>query len=129
MPLVRFDILKGHTESHISNMLEGAHRAVLKAFSVPERDRYQIVEEHYPGRMVVQDTGLGITRSHKVVIVTVISRPRSEESKCLFYQALCSELLEACGIDPEDVVVSFIINSDADWSFGKGRAQFLTGEL
>jgi hypothetical protein len=28
-----------------------------------------------------------------------------------------------------DIVVSIVTNSDADWSFGNGRAQFLTGEL
>ncbi|MGP8434993.1 tautomerase family protein [Paraburkholderia fungorum] len=129
MPLLRFDILKGHSETHIRNMLDGAHRAVLKAFAVPERDRYQIVQEHEKSRIVIQDTGLGIERSRNAVVVTVVSRPRSEESKRLFYEELCSEPLESCGIDPDDVVVSFTTNTDADWSFGKGRAQFLTGEL
>jgi len=32
-------------------------------------------------------------------------------------------------IPPSDVVVSMVTNSDEDWSFGNGRAQFLTGEL
>jgi hypothetical protein len=27
------------------------------------------------------------------------------------------------------VMVSFVINSDVDWSFGNGVAQFMTGEL
>jgi hypothetical protein len=129
MPLLRFDILEGHTDSFVQNMLDAAHRAVLKAFAVPERDRYQIVQEHAESRMVVQDTGLGIVRSRNVVVVTVVSRPRSDESKLIFYEALCNEFMEACGIGPDDVVVSFTINSDADWSFGQGRAQFLTGEL
>ncbi|PVX81845.1 tautomerase family protein [Paraburkholderia unamae] len=129
MPLLRFDILKGHSETYIRNMLDAAHRAVLKAFAVPERDRYQIVHEHDIGRMVVEDTGLGIVRSQNVVVITVVSRPRSEDARRLFYEAVCSELKAACEIRPEDVVVSFIINSDADWSFGNGRAQFLTGEL
>jgi hypothetical protein len=30
---------------------------------------------------------------------------------------------------PSDVVVSFVENVDEDWSFGLGRAQFLTGDL
>jgi hypothetical protein len=34
-----------------------------------------------------------------------------------------------CGTAPSDVVVSVVENSDADRSFGHGRAQFLTGEL
>jgi hypothetical protein len=129
MPLLRFDILEGHSESYIRNMLDGAHRAVLKAFAVPDRDRYQIVHEHQRSRMMIQDTGLGIVRSDYVVVVTVVSRPRSDESKRVFYEELCGELMESCGITPDDVAVSFTINSDADWSFGRGRAQFLTGEL
>jgi hypothetical protein len=28
-----------------------------------------------------------------------------------------------------DVMISFVQNADEDWSFGKGRAQFLSGEL
>jgi hypothetical protein len=38
-------------------------------------------------------------------------------------------LERTCGIPPSDVVVSIVTNSDEDWSFGNGRAQFLTGEL
>jgi hypothetical protein len=34
-----------------------------------------------------------------------------------------------CGISPDDVMVNFATNADEDWSFGAGRAQFLTGEL
>jgi hypothetical protein len=30
---------------------------------------------------------------------------------------------------PADLIVSITENSDEDWSFGHGRAQFLTGEL
>jgi len=38
-------------------------------------------------------------------------------------------LEEHAGIQPSDVIVSFTTNSDADWSFGGGKAQFLNGEL
>ena len=34
-----------------------------------------------------------------------------------------------CGLDSADLVVSITDNNDEDWSFGYGRAQFLTGEL
>ena len=75
------------------------------------------------------DTGLGIERSKNLVIVSVISRPRTEEMKTTFFQRLCQELQQSCGIAPADVIATITINSSADWSFGLGRAQFLTGEL
>ena len=102
---------------------------MLSAFKVPERDRYQIYQEHPEEHFIVQDTGLGIQRTNGVIVVTVISRPRSQEMKQEFYKDLCRELKDCCGIEPSDVMVSIVTNTDADWSFGNGNAQFLTGEL
>jgi hypothetical protein len=129
MPLVRIDAIGGRSPNEIKELLDATHRAVLSAFKVPERDRYQIYQEHPEGNVVVQDTGLEIARTKNVVIITVISRPRSQEMKQAFYRDLCRELKDSCGIEPSDVVVSIVTNSDADWSFGNGVAQFLTGEL
>ena len=129
MPLLRFDVLEGRNADQISTLLDAAHRAVLSAFGVPARDRYQIVQEHPASHFIVQDTGLGITRSEKVVLVSVTSRPRTREEKEKFYVELCRELEHSCGIEPGDVIVNIVSNADEDWSFGHGRAQFLTGEL
>ncbi len=129
MPLLRFDLIEGRTGAELKALLDSAHRAMLAAFKVPERDRYQIVHEHKPGQMIVEDTGLGIPRTDKVVFLQVTSRPRPREQKEAFYRLLCEELGRACGIAPSDVVVSIVENSDEDWSFGLGRGQFLTGEL
>ena len=79
--------------------------------------------------MIIEDTGLGLERSDKAVLLQITSRPRKKEEKEAFYRLLCEELERACGIAPSDVVVSIVENSDEDWSFGMGRAQFLTGEL
>ncbi len=129
MPLIRFDLLEGRTDAELKTLLDAAHEAMLEAFKVPAGDRYQIVTEHKPSRMIIEDTGLGIPRTKDVVVVQVFTRPRSEEAKQDFYRLLTEKLQAACGIAPSDVMVSCMVNSDADWSFGHGRAQFLTGEL
>ena len=129
MPLLYFNVLEGRTEAELQTMLDAAHRAMLAAFMVPERDRYQIVNEYKPSRMIIEDTGLGIPRTDKVVVVQVVSRPRSKKAKQKFYKMLVEELQTSCGIAPTDVMVSIVENSDEDWSFGLGRAQFLEGDL
>jgi phenylpyruvate tautomerase PptA (4-oxalocrotonate tautomerase family) len=129
MPLIRIDLIEGRTDAEIKTLLDALHRAMLAAFQVPERDRYQIVTEHKPSRMIVEDTGLGIPRTEKVVFLQVTSRPRGREAKENFYKLTAEALQESCGIEPSDLVVSFVENTDEDWSFGMGRAQFLTGEL
>lgn len=129
MPLLRFDLIEGRSDAEMQTLLDAAHRAMLDAFGVPAGDRYQIVHEHPRSLMIIEDTDLGIERTDAVVFLQVTTRPRGRENKELFYRRLVEELEARCGIQPSDVVVSMVENSDEDWSFGHGRAQFLTGEL
>ena len=45
MPLIRIEAAAGRSQEEIKALLDAAHRAVLSAFKVPERDRYQIYQE------------------------------------------------------------------------------------
>jgi phenylpyruvate tautomerase PptA (4-oxalocrotonate tautomerase family) len=128
MPFLRVDAYEGGSKEQVQALLEAIHRAVLSAFGVPLRDRYQVYQEHSESNFVVQDTGLNINRTRKVVFIGITSRQRTEQQKTNLYIELVEEL-KVCGIEQNDIVVSIVTNSDADWSFGNGRAQFLTGEL
>jgi phenylpyruvate tautomerase PptA (4-oxalocrotonate tautomerase family) len=129
MPLLRIDVIEGRSEDELKKLLDAIHCAMLAALKVPERDRYQIVHEHPATKMIVEDTGLGIPRTEGVIMVQVTTRPRTRLEKQNFYDLLCRELDRCCGVKPSDVFVSITQNADEDWSFGYGRAQFLTGEL
>ncbi|MBB3315913.1 hypothetical protein FHT77_001778 [Rhizobium sp. BK181] len=129
MPLMKFHVYKGRNAEEIDALLDTAHEAMVRSFNVPERDRYQILNEHEPSHMRALDTGLDIPRSEKFVLVEVVSRPRAQAEKLGFYENLCSSLRERCGIPSTDVMISFVQNTDEDWSFGRGRAQFVEGEL
>jgi hypothetical protein len=129
MPLLEFHVFEGRTDQQLTALLDATHRAVRDAFNVPLRDRYQIVHEHERSHVRFEDTGLNIARSDKFVLLRITTRPHPVEAKTDFYQKLCAELQRSCDIKPDDVMVSIATNTDADWSFGNGRAQFLTGEL
>ena len=89
----------------------------------------RLSNEHPAAEMKIEDTGLGIPRTEQVVMVQVTTRPRSRLEKQNFYEFLCREPLQRCGVKSSDVFVSITQNADEDWSFGYGRAQFITGEL
>jgi phenylpyruvate tautomerase PptA (4-oxalocrotonate tautomerase family) len=129
MPLIRIDMIEGRGPDAIKSLLEATHRIVVEAFKVPLRDRYQIVHEHPPSHFIAEDTGLGIARTRACVIFQLTTRPHERVAKETFYKALVRELETTCGVSPSDVIVSIVTNSDEDWSFGYGRAQYLTGEL
>ncbi len=128
MPLLTFDLIEGRTEQEVKTLPDAAHRAVLRAFEVPERDRYQIVHENKAHHMVIEDTGLGLTRTRDLVVVRVYASPRSEAQKQRFFAILQEELAEHCGLSGDDLMVSIISNQKGDWSFGRGVAQDLTGD-
>ena len=129
MPLIRIDMIEGRSQSEVKELLDAVRRALVAAFKIPPRDRYQIVHEHPASHFIVEDTGLGILRTRNCIVIQITTRPRGRDAKESFYKLLCSELETSCGVAPSDVVVSMVTNSDEDWSFGNGRAQFLTGEL
>jgi hypothetical protein len=120
--------VNGRSKEQVKQVLDAIHRAILSAFGVPLRDRYQVYQEHSESNLIVQDTGLGIDRSKNVIFIGITSRQRTEAQKTTLYTKLVEEL-KTVGIEQNDIVASIVTNSDADWSFGNGRAQFLTGEL
>ncbi len=63
------------------------------------------------------------------MLIQVTTRPRTREQKEQFYRLIVEELQKSSGIAPSDVMMNFVTCNDEDWSFGLGRAQFLTGEL
>ncbi|QNK82507.1 tautomerase family protein [Nakamurella sp. PAMC28650] len=129
MPLVRIDVQEGRTAEQLRRIADVVQEAMLDVFAAPARDRYQIITEHPVGQIIVQDTGLGIERSDGVVVLQIFEQGRDAEQKQAAYAALSERLEARCGVRPEDLIVSMTENTPADWSFGMGRAQFLTGEL
>jgi Tautomerase enzyme len=129
MPLLYVDLIEGRAPADIRTLLDAIHDAVVEAFGVPPRDRYQVVRTHPSHEVVALDTGLGIERSAALVVVHVVSRRRSLEMKQRFYELAAANLAAKSGLDAKDLIVSITENGDEDWSFGHGRAQFLTEEL
>ncbi|MCK8782606.1 tautomerase family protein [Rhizobium sp. NTR19] len=129
MPIVRLDVVRGRSPEELNELLDTVHEAVVDSLGVPISDRYEILTEHLPSQIVALDTGLGFKRSESIVIVQITTRPRSLGEKKSLYNRLAELLAERCGLPSSDLVVALVENTDADWSFGGGEAQFLTGAL
>ena len=129
MPLIRIDVTEGRSDSAIKILMDTVQDCVVTAFKVPVKDRYQIVTEHKPGRMILLDTGLGFERTDQAIVIQVFTSPRMTVNKIKFYKLLADNLAEKCGLNPKELLVSVMTNTDVDWSFGFGSTQYLTGEL
>ena len=129
MPLMRIDITEGRSDAAIKTLMDTVQDCVVEAFKVPVKDRYQIITEHKPGRIILEDTGLGFERTDQAIVIQVFTSPRTTVNKTKFYKLLADNLKEQCGLNPKDLMVSVMTNTDVDWSFGFGSTQYLSGEL
>lgn len=121
MPLVRFDMIKNvRTPEEIGQILSITQKTIINNFNVPIRDCYQIVTQHERYEMVIQDTGLGIERSDKVLVLSLTSRKRKKEDILKFYKQLADNLSKASLVKPNDLVINMTFNGDDGWSFGLG---------
>ena len=129
MPLIRIDITEGRSDAAIKTLMDTVQDCVVEAFKVPVNDRYQIITEHKPGRIILEDTGLGFERTDQAIVIQVFTSPRTTVNKTKFYKLLADNLKEQCDLNPKDLMVSVMTNTDVDWSFGFGSTQYLSGEL
>ena len=129
MPLVTIDLVEGRSDEQLALLADTVYEVEHEVFAAPEDDRYIIITEHKPGRIFLGSTGLGYQRSPAAMVIRFTQQNRNREQKEALYRALCDRLHDAIGLRPEDLIVSIVANEIEDWSFGMGRAQFLTGEL
>ncbi|MDQ0238652.1 phenylpyruvate tautomerase PptA (4-oxalocrotonate tautomerase family) [Arthrobacter bambusae] len=129
MPLVRIDVNEGRTPEQLGELSKRIHDAILAEYGIPERDYFHIITEHPVGQIVAQDAGLGFERSSGVVMIQIFTQGgRSREAKQSLFAAIAAQLGEI-GVPGEDVFLGYVENTADDWSFGFGRAQYVTGEL
>jgi phenylpyruvate tautomerase PptA (4-oxalocrotonate tautomerase family) len=128
MPLVRIELLRGGgPEGRARTVGDAVHRAMVEHLNVPERDRFQVIGEHAPGRLVYDPNYLGVERTDGFAFVQVfLSAGRTTDQKRAFYARL-AELLEEgpARMRSEDIAVALVENAREDWSFGNGEAQYL----
>lgn len=126
MPLVRIDHSDARTNP--AEISAAIHDAIVEVYGIPERDRFQVITSRPGATIVAEDAGLGFERTDPVIIQIFTQRGRSDQSKQALYAAIAHHL-ETVGVDGADVFIGYVENGPQDWSFGFGRAQYLTGEL
>ncbi|MDJ0755010.1 MAG: tautomerase family protein [Ardenticatenaceae bacterium] len=126
MPFSRIDLHEGKSESYIQAISDGLHEALQACFNVPERDRFQIISEHKPGRIIYDDY-FDVNHSDAFVLIQItMGSGRSQAQKRAFFKRLAENLARSPGLRPEDLFIVLSENALENWSFGNGEAHCLT---
>ena len=129
MPLVRITLLKGRSPDHLAALSQAVHATLVETYGMDERDRFQIIEEIEPGRLIFSRDYAGGPRSDDFIVVGIASMPRAKAAKEAFYKRLVERLGENPGMRPADV---FVCLSDRlaleDISFANGISAAVLAE-
>ncbi len=120
MPLVNISILKGKPPAYRKAVSDAVNAAVIETMGFPADDRYQIIHEHDPDCLQLQER-----EGDRVMMHLIMRAGRSDQAKKAFYAKVVENLARDPGIDPANVMICIVENHDIDWSFGDGIAQFM----
>jgi len=85
--LVRIDVIEGRTDDELRALADTVHGVMLDVFAAPPGDR-QVITEHRPGHLILEDTGLGFTRTDAMVLVQIFQQGRTAEQKRALYRTI-----------------------------------------
>ncbi|MEZ2353000.1 tautomerase family protein [Caballeronia sp. RCC_10] len=126
MPLVRISLIKGKSRDHIRAISDQVHEALVQAFQVPAKDRFQLIEQRDPDDFIYDASYLGVERSDDLVFIHITASDwRDLATKKAFYKTLATRLSASPGLRPEDVLIVLAPNRREDWSFGHGLASYV----
>jgi len=128
MPLARIDLVKGKSSEYRRALADGVYRALVEVVGAPENDQFAVVSEHESNDPTFYDpTYLGIDRTDEVVFIQItLNEGRTVEKKKALYARICELLAQKPGVRPEDVMINLIEVSKSNWSYGKGKAQYVS---
>ena len=89
-------------------------------------DRFIVLSAHPQEEFIVDPNIMQMQRTSDFVLVHVtLRRGRSVETKQSFYKEAARLLRVRANIAPDNIMVVLTENELADWSFGRGEAQYL----
>ena len=125
MPLIRIDMPASLAPDRWAAVVgQSVHDSMVETIDVPPDDRFQIITEHAPARLVMDPHFPGATRPDEPFIVQItLRRGRTDDQKRALYAGIERRLRQA-GLPPESAMIVLTENTAVDWSFAGGTAAY-----
>ncbi|GAB3338859.1 tautomerase family protein [Chromohalobacter beijerinckii] len=120
MPLVTISLPEHRPALWRKKVADIVNAAVIDTLDFPPDDRYQLIQALPAEQIELQ------SRNEDAVILQLTMRAgRGNQAKQAFYRRVVGDLARRADIKSANVMIVINENTDADWSFGDGEAQFL----
>jgi phenylpyruvate tautomerase PptA (4-oxalocrotonate tautomerase family) len=118
MTLVRIDVIEGRRSPvQLEILADTVHSTIVEVFGTAVTERYQIITEHRPGRIITFEHGLGEGRTDDIVVIQIVQSGGTQPQKRALNRELTDRLYDRLALRSDDLIVTIIENSHADWSF------------
>jgi len=127
MPLVRISVFDSMASEKRGKLPTAVYDAMRETIGIPDKDLFVVLTAHLQGELVVNPEFMAMERSNDFTLVHItLRRGRSTETKQALYRRIAQLAKERAGVEPDDVMIVLSENDSADWSFGRGEAQYLS---
>ena len=127
MPFVRVTLKKGKPLEFKKNISSSIHQALMDAYAIPEDDLFQVIEEIDGENIIYPASYMGIKHSSDIIYIAITAKiGRTVEMKKSLYEKIVDNIHASNQHNKNDVVITLMENSEANWSFGNGEAQLVT---
>ena len=126
MPLVRISVFNSMATEKRCKLPTAVYDAMRETIGIPHKDLFVVLTAHLQGELVVDPEFMAMQRSNDFTLVHItLRRGRSAEAKQALYRRIAQLAKQRAGVEPDDVMIVLTENDVADWSFGRGEAQYL----
>jgi 4-oxalocrotonate tautomerase len=126
MPLVRISVFESMVAERRQAIAAAIYDAMSATIGIPEGDRFIVLSAHPQEELIVDRSFMQMQRTEDFVLIHItLRRGRSVETKQSFYKEVARLVQERAKIEPDNVMIVLAENDLADWSFGRGEAQYV----
>ena len=125
MPLVEITLRKGRKPDLLRLVADAIHDALVAEANVPADDRFQIIHEVEPDRLIAHPSYGGVSRGDGLIVVRItLNAGRTLEVKKRLYASMADRLEKSADVRRDDLLVSLVEVTKENWSFGNGLATY-----
>ncbi len=118
MPIVHVYLLEGRPQTFLQAVGDSIHQALMEAWEIPEKDRFQIFHEKKAEHFRIDHSayleGEGVQRSDDVIVIQITTSPRTIHMKRAFYRRLPELLKDRIGLSPANVLINVTMTDEED---------------
>lgn len=127
MPLININLIAGKPESYLKKLGDCIHQTLIETWGIPDDDRFHIIHEHKKQHFQINKVMWGTNRTDDLILLHIVSSPRTKHMKTSFYKKLSERLAQAINLSGDDLFINIVTSQPEDWSFANGATQLLNG--